>query len=252
MPQLDLRLSLAVITIAIVLGVVAPRAPEDLPDGFDSPVVAMYMARDLDEVEHLVPAADTALRQRWTIFLIVDIVFAFTYGGLFCRLAWQVSRHGRWLDTAAAVVGAATSLLTVLSDAGENISIGRALDGSAWFAELIRPFSLAKWTLLGITALVISRRFAQKRPIDSERELLLVGSSFFYAVAAAIAFAGLFDHVVLERVTAALGVAIVLHTLAMWMQASPIFTPNRQAADANAREERTAPGKPGSQHPSPR
>jgi hypothetical protein len=111
-------------------------------------------------------------------------------------------------------VGAVASVLAALFDLAENAAIAGALSDSAAAAHLIRPMSLAKWGLLGLVAVVLAVEVATTAPIDTEAKLLRVGASAFFVLTALIAAAGMIDHVLLERVATALGVAVLLQAAA--------------------------------------
>jgi hypothetical protein len=215
---LSLRaLSTLVVMTALLLGFVGPRRPTDLPERFDSPILAMYMTTDLVGVERMVQPDDRELRCTWTLFLAMDAVFAIVYGSLFFLLARTRRSDRRTIVWATAILGMLSSPVMAALDLGENAAIFAALHGSSGAARVIHIWSLAKWAAIVPTALAMAVMFFRKAPIDSEGRLLRVAASFFYAVTAVIASFGLFDHLILERVSPAIGVAVLLHTIAMWI-----------------------------------
>lgn len=202
MPRSILLWSAAVIGIGGILAFNSPDRPTDLPGQFDSPVMAMYMAVSLDEVHRLVSSADTNLKGVWNRFLVIDCFFALAYAGMFLSLA-KLARPRKAL--------AAAAIITALADLAENAAIFSALRDSASLAAWVKPLSLMKWTMLGATALLASRVFSTKLPLDTEAKLFCRATSFFYLVTAVITAFGLWQHYILERVVPALAVSVLLH-----------------------------------------
>jgi len=203
------KLSFAVITLALVLAAMTPTQPSDLRGQFDSPVMAMYMSENLSQVHELVPASDTEqyrkLTWRWRRFLIVDLAFLAAYGWMFFEMARQLARL-----THAGILAMVLAPAAAVADLGENTAIWFALSGSAFWAGLIKPFSLTKWGLIGAIALLLSWLFKRAAPLDTEEKLVSMIAGVFYLLTAVIAAFGLWQHYVLERVLTPLSLAILL------------------------------------------
>src|SRR5687767_11790664 len=96
--------SVVVLVLGVIVGIARPGRPEDLPYGLDSPVIAMDLATNQQEVQDLVNV-DQHLPKRWYLFLGLDVPFLIAYGILFYLLARQMVAARQRLDRAAGMVG---------------------------------------------------------------------------------------------------------------------------------------------------
>ena len=132
------------LTLAVVVmgGVTAGLAPTDvdlLPAGFESPVIALQLARNHDEAALILDGAER--RARFFRATVADVPFTAAATTLWSVMAWQVTPM---LVVPAIVAGGAD----LMEDAAIFAALGGPTPGIvAWMRSAART----KWLMLGIT-----------------------------------------------------------------------------------------------------
>jgi hypothetical protein len=166
------------------------------PRGITNPVVALQMARNVDEVDAVLSDAPSADREAMRIKQYLDFGFIPCYAALYVAMAriFGGSRQDRppHLATFAAVCG----VVAGIADVFENIGILRVVNTplaltTQAMVDAIRFPSLVKWTLVWTATAIFARLFLRgagwlRRSIGA-----------LDAAAAALGFIGLFDNAVL-------------------------------------------------------
>jgi len=160
----------------------ASQPPRNIP----SPVVALEVARNVDEVDAILGEAPSPDREAMRIKQYIDFGFIACYAGLYVALGMMFRSR---LAVAAAVAGVAAAVFDVV----ENLAILRMVElplhqTTQAMVDAIRYPSLTKWTLAflataGFAALFWNRRGWAMR--------LIAALNF---AAAAIGFYGIYDN----------------------------------------------------------
>lgn len=156
------------------------------PRGIANPVVALEVARDVEEVDAILGEAPSPDREVMRVKQYIDFAFIASYAALYVTLSllW-----GSRLAMVAAICGVAAAIFDVI----ENIAILRVCDAklsqtTQAMVDAIRYPSLAKWTLAFAAIAILSGFFfAQKR-----RWVRAIG--VINLIAAAVGFFGLYDN----------------------------------------------------------
>jgi hypothetical protein len=132
------------------------------PRGIASPVVALEVARNVDEVDAIVGDAPSPDREAMRIKQYLDFAFIASYSSLYVALALLL--RSRWA-TLAAVCGVAAGVF----DVAENLGILRILDlplrqTTQAMVDAIRYPSLTKWTLAFVATAIFGAIFLKSRP----------------------------------------------------------------------------------------
>ncbi len=159
------------------------------PRGIANPVVALQMARNVNEVDAILSEAPSPDREAMRIKQYLDFVFIPCYAALFIALAWM-------FGTRAAKIAGACGVLAAVTDIFENLGILHVVNTPlAWttqaMVDAIRVPSLIKWTLTWIALAIFAWLFLKgagwlRRSIGT-----------LDAIAAALGFVGLFDNAIL-------------------------------------------------------
>jgi hypothetical protein len=170
------------------------------PRGIPSPMVALEVARDVNEVDSILGEAPSPDRETMRIKQYVDFGFIACYVSLYAALAAffrSPASHG--VAMAAAAFGVAAGLSNVL----ENIAILRVLDvrlrdTTQAMVDGIRHPSLAKWALAFVAVglfgyLFLKKDVLKKDVLKSDRwSCQAIGVTSL--VSAALGIYGLFDN----------------------------------------------------------
>jgi len=153
------------------------------PRRIASPLVAMEVVHNVDEVDAILGDAPSPDREAMRIKQYADFVFIACYAGLFLTLSAMAAN--RWV----ALCGLAAAGFDVL----ENIAILRILDlplsqTTQSMIDSIRHAGLAKWTLAFAALALLSPFFLKSR----RWTMRIVG--VLIALAAAVGFYGLYDN----------------------------------------------------------
>jgi hypothetical protein len=162
------------------------------PRGIASPVVALEMARNVEEVDAILGDAPGPDREAMRLKQYLDFAFIACYVALYLAIAAAFSPYGRGIAIAAAVCGAAAGVFDVVENIGILRIVGVPLrETTQSMTDAIRIPSLSKWTLAfaAITLLAVLLWRTGRRGL---RAIALVDF-----LAAVIGFCGLFDNALL-------------------------------------------------------
>ncbi|MBZ5604521.1 MAG: hypothetical protein LAO79_19640 [Acidobacteriia bacterium] len=156
------------------------------PRGIASPIVAIEVARNVDEVDAILSDAPSPDREAMRIKQYLDFAFIACYAGLYIALA-------RWFGQRLAVIAAICGLAAAVFDVVENFAILRILDLplraiTQGMIDAIRYPSLAKWTLAFVASALFGVLF-WKRQRRRFRFIALLNFA-----AAALGIFGLYDN----------------------------------------------------------
>lgn len=195
MPPYRLAALLALFQI-VVIGVMLgpPRFSNSVtvPRGIGSPVLAMEVALNPEEIDLLLGPKPSADRITMRLKTIEDFGFIAGYGSLFVVLSLILRRRERLLGNLAMVV----SLGAMVFDVVENIQILRICDTALpattqSMIDLMRHASYAKWTCAFLAIGILTRVYFQ----DGRPLARVLG--WLYAAVAVVGLAGVVTHPVL-------------------------------------------------------
>jgi hypothetical protein len=160
--------------------------------GIASPVVALQMARSVDEVDDVIADAPGPDREAMRFKQYLDFAFIAFYASLYVALAAMFrSRFG----VAAAAFGVAAAVF----DAIENFAILRIVDvplrqTTLPMIEAIRRASLAKWTLAFIATAIFGVLFLMSEKSMNKLGWCMRAIGALNLAAAALGFYGLYNN----------------------------------------------------------
>jgi hypothetical protein len=170
------------------------------PRGISDPIVALEVARNVDEVDAVLGDAPSPDRETMRLKQYVDFGFIGCYAALFLALGRLLSRTlppeaPRWVRPvaiAAVVCGIAAAGFDVM----ENLAILRLLDvdlrhTTQAMVDAIRLPGIAKWSLTFVALALLSSGFLSRRGWM----IRLVGAA--EGITAAMGFFGLYDNAAL-------------------------------------------------------
>ena len=157
--------------------------------GIASPVVALQMARNVDEVDAVLGDAPSPDREAMRIKQYIDFAFIAAYAALYIALAMMFRTR---LAVLAAICGTAAAVFDLL----ENSAILRILDvplhsTTQAMIDAIRHSGLAKWTLAFVASALFAALFWRSR-----RWAMRAIAALNFA-AAALGFYGIYDNSIL-------------------------------------------------------
>jgi hypothetical protein len=160
----------------------ASQPPRNIP----SPVVALEVARNVDEVDAILGEAPSPDREAMRIKQYIDFGFIACYAALYVALGMMFRSR---LAVAAAVAGVAAAVFDVV----ENFAILRVIElpllqTTQAMIDAIRYPSLAKWTLAFLATALFAALFLNRR----RWTMRLIATLNF--AAAAIGFYGIYDN----------------------------------------------------------
>ena len=170
------------------------------PRGIANPVLALQMARSVDEVDATLGEAPSPDREAMRIKQDLDFAFIPCYAALFIALArmFQSEARDRRQDRLPhlATLAACCGVGAAISDVFENLGILRVVNAplartTQAMVDAIRVPSLIKWTLTWVALAIFARLFLRgagwlRRSIGA-----------LDAIAAALGFIGLFENALL-------------------------------------------------------
>lgn len=156
------------------------------PRGIANPVIAIELARNVDEVDAILSDAPSPDREAMRLKTWIDFGFIVAYVGLFLAVARLLGDH-------MGLAAAATGTLAGICDVIENVGILRLVNvdlshTTQAMIDVIRIPSLIKWALVWITLALLAASF-WKMGHWSKRALTIVNFA-----AAALGMYGLFDN----------------------------------------------------------
>jgi hypothetical protein len=190
-------LTLAVVVIGGLTAALAPTDVDLLPGGFESPVVALQLARSHDEAALILDGAER--RAQFFRATAADVPFIAAATTLWSVMAWQVTPM---LVVPAIVAGVA--------DLIEDAAIFAALDGPtpsvvAWMRSAART----KWLMLGITFVGLGLG-AVRRTLQNGWDVVCLAIDLAYLWAGVLCLVGVFAaSSVIERCALPLAAALL-------------------------------------------
>ena len=156
------------------------------PRGIASPLVAMEVVQNVDEVDAILSDAPSPDRETMRIKQYVDFFFIAAYAGLYISLA-------RLIRTKTALFASFCGVFAAFFDIVENIGILRILDrplraASQGMIDAIRYPSLAKWALVFVASALLGKVFWNYRRVPMRIVAVL---SF---AAAGLGIIGIYDN----------------------------------------------------------
>jgi hypothetical protein len=186
---------IALLTVAMI--VVLSAKPEFSnatrpPRGIASPVVALEVARDVNEVDAIVGDAPSIDREVMRMKQYLDFGFIACYTALYLALSVLLARSFEW-GRAPAIAAAVCGVAAAVFDVIENLAILRVLNvklsqTSQAMVDAIRRPSLIKWTLAFAALTLLSSFFLAQR----RRVMRAIGA--VNVLAAMLGFYGLYDN----------------------------------------------------------
>jgi hypothetical protein len=147
-------LTATVIVTGAVTALLAPSGVDQLPRGFESPVMALQLAHTVDEAAMIVDGPER--RAQFFRATLADAPFVAASTALWSLMAWQVTP---WLVAPAVIAGVAD----LVEDAATIATLGApARAGVDWMRRAART----KWCMLGITFVGLGFGALRRAPRD--------------------------------------------------------------------------------------
>jgi hypothetical protein len=149
---------LCLAAIALLSGRPAFSSASRPARGIPNPVVALEVARNVEEVDAVLSDAPSPDREVMRIKQYIDFGFIASYASLYAAMSLLLARDGgRVIAISAAICGVAAALLDVV----ENLAILRILNvdlrhTTQSMVDSIRLPSLGKWTLASVALLLLA------------------------------------------------------------------------------------------------
>jgi len=161
--------------------------------GITSPVLAMEVARNVQEVDAILSDAPSADREAMRIKQYADFGFIAAYAGLFVVTGILLIPQGR----ATAISAAALGVLAAIFDVIENLGILRVVSTdlehtTQAMIDQVRYPSLIKWALVSLALGLLAMLFLRLKRAGPR----IVGA--LYLIAALLGLYGLYDNAVLQ------------------------------------------------------
>lgn len=190
-------LTLAVVVMGGVTALLAPADVDLLPGGFESPVIALQLARGPDEAAVILDGAER--RAQFFRATAADVPFAAAATTLWTVMAWRVTPM---LAVPAIVAGVA--------DLIEDAAIFAALDGpTPGIVAWMRSAARTKWLMLGITFVGLGLG-AARRILKDGWDVVRLAIDLAYLWAGVLCLAGVFAaSPVIERCALPLAAALL-------------------------------------------
>jgi hypothetical protein len=164
--------------------------PAKLPHGLSKPMLALELARTVDDVEQIVGDQGDPRRAKMLALLRTD-TFGFipTYWLYFLSLSWLLAHrsipYSFWFGVAVAVCATAAALFDLAENHYIRVTLETPLSQTA--ADTVRGIyrsSLIKWLLIFVALALLSRLFL-------ERGDLLVIIGILFLITSVLGFVGL-------------------------------------------------------------
>lgn len=178
-------LAIVLVLLTIWLG---QMNSQQLPGGYQSPVLAMELPRSGADIDAINRADEGKARTFILNHLSKDLVFLFSYTLLFAGLSLVLSQlsasEARWIGVVAAVLAVLTGIFDYLENSRMLAAVattpGSATDA---LANSIRFWSLTKWSTLFLVCFSVGL-------ILFTRAGWLLGTGIFFLAAAVIGLTG--------------------------------------------------------------
>ncbi len=200
-PRVLFWLTLATI---ITAGLTARYAPDPkrvdlVPGGFESPTLALELARTPEDAAALIKQDPEAFRKQ----TMVDFFFIATYTALWFTLA----RRRRLAIIPLLII------LAGLADVSEDVGMLQSIAGTPTASTVALTYwsSMIKWLLLGVSWLAFFLAFKPSNPVRTGWDLQQLATGLFYASAGIVTVLGVFaSHTLIERSVLPLSAALLL------------------------------------------
>ncbi len=177
-----------------------PKQVDIVPGGFESPTLALELARTPEDAATLINQARDAFRKQ----TMVDFVFIAAYTTLWFTLA----RRRRLVAIVPVLI-----VLAGLADVSEDVGILQSIAGTPTASTVALTYwsSMIKWTLLGVTWLAFFPAFKPSNPVRTGWDLQQLTTGLFYAYAGTVTMLGVIaSHTLIERSVLPLSAALLL------------------------------------------
>jgi hypothetical protein len=161
--------------------------------GISSPVLALEVARNVDEVDAILGDAPSADREAMRIKQYADFGFICAYASLYVVMSLLLMPEGRAIAILAGILGVIAAILDVI----ENLGILRVVDTdlahtTQAMIDAVRYPSLAKWGLASIALGLLAILFLRVQRAGPR----ITGA--LYLTAALLGLYGLYDNAFLQ------------------------------------------------------
>src|SRR5215210_2743540 len=189
---------MAVVVILVVAWMfsAAEFEHDDLPRGFTSPVLAMQMARSMQEVEMIVGEPGHRDRSEMREQQYMDFVFIVAYWLEFSLISVLLWRRSFRFAKALGVFAGLCATLAALLDVRENLSILKVLSTSPTpennpLVHAVRHAAVPKWALLFVAMILLSLVFLGRRDWRLRSGLPFLGTGLLFILTGWIGLIGL-------------------------------------------------------------
>jgi hypothetical protein len=197
-------LTLIVIVTAVIIGSFDPKDVDELPDGFESPVLALELAQSADDAALVIDGDQRrAALKKATYF---DFAFILVYTFL-----WFVM--GRRVSPIVAIVAVLAGLADLIENTGMLITIA-APAPSLSVIKWTYYASLIKWLQLGLVFIALFFYFRPHQGLRDGWDVARLAAGLAYAYSGILCVAGVFVYnPVIERSVLPLSVALTLQLI---------------------------------------
>ena len=189
-------MAVVVILIGAWMSLTAGFEHDDLPRGFTSHVLAMEMARSMQEVKMIVGEPGHSDRSEMLEQQYMDFVFIAAYWLEFSLISVLLGQRSFRFAKALGLCAGLCATLAALLDVRENLAILKVLSASPTqennpLVLAVRHAAVPKWTLLFVAMILLSLVFLGRRHWRLMSGLPFLGTGLLFIITGSIGLIGL-------------------------------------------------------------
>jgi hypothetical protein len=222
--RISAAVAVVVLTIGACMFVAADFEHRSLPRDFKSPVLAMEMARSMDEVKAIVGEPGNSDRSQMRSQQRMDFLFIVAYWSEFLLIGVLLWHRNFSLARPLALIAWLCATLAAGLDVRENVGILGVLSAPPRpdydpLVQAVRFAATSKWLLLFVAMVLLSFVFIGRRDKRAGNGIIFFLPGLFFLVTGIVGLAGLWWNVLLNCV--ALLMLFGLRTLVVALFRSP-------------------------------
>jgi hypothetical protein len=221
------RLAAVMAVVVILIGVwmfcAAEFEHDDLPRGFTSPVLAMELARSMEEVEMIVGEPGHSDRSEMREQQYMDFAFIAAYWLEFSLISILLWRRNFRFAKALGVFAGLCATLAALLDVRENLAILKVLSVSPTpendpLVLAVRHAAVPKWALLFVAMILLSFVFLGRRDWHQRSGLPFLVTGLLFILTGSIGLIGLTTReALLELILIPMAGGMITLLIALWL-----------------------------------
>jgi hypothetical protein len=227
------RLAAVMAVVVILVGAwmffTAGFEHDDLPRGFTSPVLAMQMARSMQEVEMIVGEPGHSDRSEMRDQQYMDFAFIAAYWLEFSLISVLLGRRSFRFAKALGLCAGLCATLAALLDVRENLAILKVLSASPTpendpLVHAVRHAAVPKWALLFVAMILLSFVFLGRRDWRLMSGLPFLGTGLLFMLTGSIGLIGLTtSEAAVELIQIPMLGGLIILLIALWLAPSKLL-----------------------------